>query len=209
MRVTLVIAVAVAALAAAAPGSGAPSDDVVLRPGIGIGELRVGMTFVQARAVFRGAPIVQKRRRYGFQSEYVEYAWGVSDWVVAVVGRGARARVVAVATGLRSERTPRFKVGVGSTERDVRQRLGARCFGKEEQFDPITKQRVYVPTVGKDAMACYLGRDPRGPHTVFSLEEDCRIDPLPAHVHCPAGERVYRVYEVRVGEPRFARGYWG
>ena len=95
---------------------------------------------------------------------------------------------------------------MGSTEAAVRRGLGARCFGKEERRDPITGEPVYTPTIGKDTMTCFLGRSREAPHTTFSLVERCRVL-LPTHVHCPGELRVYRVYEVKVGEPRFIWGY--
>lgn len=198
---------AVVAVAAGSAGA-APQRDALIRPGVGIGQVRVGMTFAQVRRTLGPPEAVLRRRPFGFGGHYTEYGWNGTDWTVAVTGRGDRARVVSVATGLRRERTRIRRVGVGSTELAVRRGLGARCFGKEERVDPITGEKVYSPTFGKDSMTCFLGRSQKAPHTTFSLIEQCRI-PAPHPMQCPGEERVYRVYEVKVGEPRFIWGYWG
>lgn len=207
MRISALIVVA-ASILAAGTADATPSRDALLRPGIGIGGIRLGMTFAQVRRVLGRPDAVLRQRPYGFGGRYTEYAWNGSDWIVAVTGRGDRARVVSVTTALRRDRTRIRKVGVGSTEQAVRRGLGARCFGKEERVDPITGERVYLPTIYKDTMTCFLGRSRKAPHTTFSLVEHCR-DLLPTHVQCPGEKRVYRVYEVRVGEPRFIWGYSG
>jgi hypothetical protein len=204
---TLGLAAVIAAALAVGTASAAPQRDALIRPGVGIGNVRVGLTLAHVRRALGRPEAVMRQRRYGF-GFYTEYAWSGTDWIVAVVGRRDRARVVSVATGLRRERTRLRKVGVGSTEQAVRRGLGARCFGKEERVDPITGEKVYSPTVGKDTMTCFLGRSQKAPHTTFSLIEQCRVL-LPTHVHCPGEQRVYRVYEVKVGEPRFIWGYWG
>jgi hypothetical protein len=199
--------VAAALSLGAASASALPARDAFIHPGVGIGEVRIGMTLAEVRRALGQPEAVMRRRRFGF-GHYTEYAWAGTDWIVAVIGRGDRARVVSVATGLRRERTRTRKVGVGSTELAVRRGLGARCFGKEERVDPITGEKVYPPTVGTDTMTCFLGRSQKAPHTTFSLVERCRLL-LPTHVQCPGEQRVYRVYEVKVAEPRFIWGYWG
>jgi hypothetical protein len=196
MRVA-VLTVAAASILAVASAGATPSRDALIRPGVGIGMVRVGMTFAQVRQALGRPQLVLKLRRFPFGSRYAEYAWGGgTDWIVAVLGSGDRARVVMVATGLRRERT-RSRVGVGSTDLAIRRTLGGRCDAKAS----------YAPYVYKDKITCFLGRRRTIAHTAFSLIEDCQIDPLPAHVRCPLSKRVYRVYEVRVGEPRYLWGY--
>jgi hypothetical protein len=191
----LVVAALVAAALLAGSASAAPSRDALIRPGVEIGPVRVGMTFAQVRRALGRPEAVLKQRRFGFGSRYAEYAWGGSDWIVAVQGRADRARVVSVATGLRRERTRRG-IGVGSTDASVRRHLGARCYGKTGRFDHMAN---------RDTATCFLGRNRDRPHTLFSLIQECRI-PTPWPVKCPVEQQVYRVYEVKVGEPRFM---WG
>ncbi len=110
-----------------------------------------------------------------------------------------RARVVRVATWLRRERT-RGGFGVGSSDRELRRRLRARCLGYDGQ--PDEDGRVWPPVIGKDHIFCVLGgRGWHGYHTVFSAEETCPGMVLPPHAKCPMPRRVYRVYEVAVQEP--------
>ena len=136
-----------------------------------------------------------KRKRLAFREEYAEYAWGGgTSWIVAVHTRDGHSRVVSVATGLDRERTARG-VGVGSAERAVRRKTGARCVGEPR----------YDPDVYKDTMLCYLGRSRRTAHTVFSLVEDC-AEVVPAHANCPPRKVTFVVYEVKVGDPRFIFG---
>jgi hypothetical protein len=201
------IGVLAAVVTVSASASAAPQRDALVRPGVAVGKVRVGMPFQQVRGVLGRPQVVLRQRRYGFDSLYTEYAWGGTNWTVAVVGRGNAARVVSVSTGLRRERT-RAGIGVGSTERSVRRTLGARCFDKEAQFDPITGERVYIPVTRKDTMYCFLGRDRDAAHTAFSLGETCLI-PTPHPMICPKEKRLYRVFEVTVGQPRFTWGYWG
>jgi hypothetical protein len=191
----LVLAALVAAALAAGSAGAATSRDAQLRPGVAIGPIRVGMTFAQVRRALGRPEAVLERRRIGFGTHYTEYAWGGSDWIVAVSGRADRARVVAVATGLRRERTRRG-IGVGSTDTAVRRHLGARCYGQIGRHDHMA---------GRDTAWCILGRSRQRPHTVFALIQECRI-PTPWPVKCPVEQQVYRVYEVRVGEPRYI---WG
>jgi hypothetical protein len=187
--------VAAAFVLAAGSASASPQRDTLVRPGVGIGKVRLGMTFAEVRRALGRPEAVLERQRLGFGAHYAEYAWGGSEWIVAVYGRDDRPRVVSVATGVQRERTRRG-VGVGSTERAVRRTLGARCAGKNTGHDP---------DVYKDTMVCFLGRSVRAPHTLFSLVEDCAV-PVPAHANCPPTKLAYLVYEVKVGEPRYIYG---
>ncbi|MGH3104704.1 MAG: hypothetical protein ACRDN6_11485 [Gaiellaceae bacterium] len=202
MRFLVVVVTAVVLAFIGGTAGAAPQRDALIRPGLGIGNVHLGMTFAEARRALGRPQHVLKQRRFGFGSRYAEYGWGWggTDWIVAVTGRGDRARVVMVATGLRRERTRIRRVGVGSTDEAVRRALGARCDGKNTG---------YYPSVYKDTMWCFLGVRRSTAHTAFSLIEDCQINPLPAHAECPPSKRVYRVYEVRVAEPRFIWGYHG
>jgi len=193
----LALTVAAVSIVAVASATAASSRDALIRPGVGIGEVRVGMTFAQVRQALGRPQVVLKQRRFGFGSRYAEYAWNGTDWIVAVVGSGDRARVVMVATGLRRERTR--GAGVGSTDEALQRALGARCTPKAGKYDN---------TLGPEGIACYLGRSREQPHTAFLLTQDCRI-PTPHPVQCPAEQSVYLVYEVRVGDPRFIYGYFG
>jgi hypothetical protein len=163
----------------------------VILPGIGIGKVRLGMTFGQVRDALGRPGAVLRRERFGFGSQYVEYAWRDTAWIVAVLGRGDRARVVSVSTTLGRERTP-SRVGVGSTEQALRRTVGARCVGREAEL---------TDWQNPDLEVCFLGRTRRAAHTLFLLAAECRIR-TDRHLVCPQDQRVYRVYSVKVGEPR-------
>jgi hypothetical protein len=179
---------AVAAVLAAAAGTaaGASERDAVIRPGVGIGKVRLGMPLARVRLALGPPTAVGRRTKLGFGSEYVEYHWGWSRWRVGVLGRRGGRRVVMVATGLRRERT-RSGVGVGSSERTVRRRLGARC------------GRLSEPQVAQFEGWCYVGN--RGaPQTFFRLGGSCALPPRTTPV-CPMAKRVFTVYEVVVANP--------
>ena len=202
------IGVAVAAAFAAGSAGAAPSRDALLRPGIGVGKVRLGMTVAQVRGAL-GKPDRIVRRSPNGHRDYAEYVWGLDPELrVGLYGRGARARVEAVAT-TRRERT-RQGVGVGSTHRALRRVLGARCYVPP----PIPNGADEYPGYPLQ-MACYVG-DRGGPSTSFRLANHCLI-PTDRHVLCPKSKRRYVAYEAQIissaaqrilggGEPR--RGPW-
>jgi hypothetical protein len=111
-------AVALAALVAAltAATAGARSDaNAVIRHGVGIGKVRLGMTEAQVRAAL-GKPSSTLDEAGSFGRRTHELQYDGSAWLVRLGGRPLR--VVQVATTLRRERT-REGLGVGSFERDV------------------------------------------------------------------------------------------
>ncbi len=188
----------------------APARDSLLRPGIGAGKIRLGMTYGQVRAVL-GRPLrVTDRKRYGFGREYVEYVWGLDpSWRVGVAGEGAAsARVVLISTWRPAERT-RGGVGVGSTHRTLQRRLGARCY----------RQRVGVAivTTYRDFVVCYLGKPEKRPITKFELLMECTLPRDRYSVTCPNDKRRYRAAAVTIvstlgqailgGRCRFERAY--
>lgn len=96
--------------------SGAPQRDVLIRPGVGIGEVRLGMTLAQVKAALGRHDNGWSERR-GFGRRYLELVWdrGPGDFTaVGLLGRPGSLRVVTVGTTRRSERTP-AGVGPGTT----------------------------------------------------------------------------------------------
>ena len=100
-----------------ASASAAPSASRVIRPAIGIGKLRLGMTDAQVRRAM-GKPrfVVARPAAFGLRS--VEYQYGLAEYTVRLFGARGRLRAVRVGTTLRRERTP-SGLGVGSLERVV------------------------------------------------------------------------------------------
>ena len=65
----------VAAVVAAAAAHGAPQRDALVRPGVGIGKIRLGMTPAQVFRALGRTPLVNRRIDFGFGTRYVEYGW--------------------------------------------------------------------------------------------------------------------------------------
>ena len=145
------------ALLLAVSAAAAPSRDLVIRPGVGIGKVRLGMSFAQVRQAW-GPPqaVMKERRRIELQYEFAAY-------VVTLAGPRGRERVVSVGTILAKERT-RQGIGVGSPEAQLR-----RTFGGELRCDAL--ELMYMrgysnPVLAANRRECTLG-NPRGPHTTF------------------------------------------
>lgn len=163
-RCTVGLGVVGAALIVAAGGAGAPTsaaEDASIRPGLGIGGVRLGMTQAQVRAALGKPAAVVRRERRGFGSEYVEFEWNLAAWTVAFAGQPSRLRVVKVATTLRTQRAR--GVGPGSVVRAVSNAFpAARCVDK---WLTHRAPNTIVPS-------SFQGRwlvvgEQRGRHTVF------------------------------------------
>lgn len=185
-----IVALVSGAVLVANLASAAPSRDTLLRPGVGAGNVRLGMTLAQVRAVLGKPSRIDRQEPYGFGSEYVEYAWGVeASWRVGVVGRVASAsRVVFLATS-RRERT-RAGAGVGSAHPVLQRVLGARCYRQRSELAGTTYER--------DFYGCYLGKH-GGPVTFFRLDSRCSL-PRGRYYVCPLAKRRYFAYEVWIAD---------
>ena len=112
---TRAVSVVVALLATAAPAAGAPERDLQIRPGVGIGKVRLGMTLGQVRRVLGPPQVLNRDVELGFGRVHREYVWGWFEWTVALRGAPDGLRVVRVATTRRKHR--HRGIGVGSTVR--------------------------------------------------------------------------------------------
>jgi hypothetical protein len=118
-RPTLVVVSMVLVFAVAAgSGTSAPTSSQLVRRGVGIGKIRLGMTYPEVRRALGRPQLVNRVQNRGFGTRYVEYLWNYGDWRVGLLGPRGRERVVRVSTKLRRERT-REGVGVGSTVRQL------------------------------------------------------------------------------------------
>ena len=117
MRV-VVAASAVALACAAGIASASPSRDALIRPSVGIGKVRLGMTLAQVRKALGRETLVNRRQHLGFGSRHVSLDWNDAQWTVELLGQPGRMRVISVSTLKRTERTSRG-VGAGSTIRRV------------------------------------------------------------------------------------------
>lgn len=186
MRAFALIA-AVASILAAGSASAAPQRDALIRPGVGIGKVRLGMTLAQVRAALGPHTLVNRRQRLGFGSQYLELDWDNGQWLVGLIGRPGRMRVVRIATLKRTERTARG-VGIGTRLQQVRRVFpNARCLTYSRSRMEIrhrdgSKTRFFIET----DWSRYLS----APFLVYDISVDARnAPPLEAEsrsVPCPA-----------------------
>jgi hypothetical protein len=159
MPVLFALVAAVAAMATGSAGA-APERTELIRPALGIGKLRLGMTEAQVRrAMGRPRFVVTRPATFGLRS--IEYQYGLAEYTVRLFGRRGRLRAVRVGTTLFRERT-RTGLGVGTTERRIlRDYPGVRC-------QPLRTQRygsfTAVITIPRD---CTLSA-PSGRRTIFT-----------------------------------------
>jgi hypothetical protein len=158
----LVASVASSVVLVATVGSAdaARSRTALVRPGIGIGKVWLGMSVAQVRRALGPAQLVNRRVRVGFGRSYVEYAWDNGWWLVGFQGRRGRLRVVRIATLSPRERT-RERLGIGSRVRAVLAR-----------YPHATCRRV-GPFLGNGDTQLVV-RHATGTLTVFSLPLDER-----------------------------------
>jgi hypothetical protein len=176
----------VALLVGAAP-AGRPSD-TLLRPGVGVGTIRLGMPLSEVRSVLGRPSAVVRRKPYGFGSEYVEYAWGIERaWHVGVLRRRT-SRVVFLVTS-RPARTA-SGAGVGSTYQVLQRKLGARCYRQ-----PVSPTLPGAAEMHRDFVGCRLGRLGK-PVTGFELLTECTIPADRYSRECPDRTRRYVASEV-------------
>ena len=153
------LAATVVGVGAGAPAAGAPDATALIRPGVGIGKVRLGMTQPQVRrALGRHMVVNVRERRFG--RLYLELAYDYSAYTVGFFGAPGELRVVSVATSLRRERT-RNGLGPGTSLRALRRALrGERC----------RRSRV-VTFVGHHTECSVLARS--GARTTFVAAPEC------------------------------------
>lgn len=127
----------VAMLVASASAVASSSSTLVVRPGVSIGKVRLGMTLTEVRRVLGRPWIVSRRDQVGFGIRYVEYQWAYGTWRVGLRGPRGRERVVRIGTTLRSQRTV-VGIGVGSNVREVVRRYRGRvtCVSRGDRSGP-------------------------------------------------------------------------
>jgi hypothetical protein len=133
------------ALATLAAGGTAGASSQLIRHGVGIGAVRLGMTEAEVRAAL-GRPTALVRSRTAFGGTRLELQFDEAAYAVVLRRRAGGLRVVAVSTILSRERT-REGLGVGSPEARVRRAYGARlrCEPlRTKPFDSASDARVLV-----------------------------------------------------------------
>lgn len=172
MRRAALGAVLVAAAVAASTAGSAPARDALVRPGAGIGKVRLGMTLAEVRRAVGRPQLLNRRVRAGFGRTYVEYAWDYGALTVGFFARAGRLRAARISTTSPSERT-REGLGRGSRPREIARR-----------YPNATCRYKYPPGVEWVTVT-----HPSGRQTLFVVELD-GIGPVRR-----------RVFEVVVKEP--------
>jgi hypothetical protein len=151
-----------AALVLVASASASTQRDALIRPGVGIGKVRLGMTLAQVRAAW-GRPQSQTSQPQTRGGRTIELQYDFGAYVVKLSGFARSERVVSVATTLAKEKTA-HGLGPGALERRVQRayRGELRC----ERLDVWNPPRSAYPLLASNRRECVLG-DRYGPQTVF------------------------------------------
>ena len=119
------VALGCLALALTASAAAATQRDSLIRPGVGIGKVKLGMTIAQVRAAW-GPARARTLETQPRGSREIELQYDFAAYTVRLVGRPKRERVVSVATTLRREKTHQG-VGVGPFEQRLRRQIPGRA----------------------------------------------------------------------------------
>ena len=190
MRVAaLASALMVALIAEAGSANGASDRDAQIRPSVGIGKVRLGMSMAQVRRVLGPPQLLNRRVRLGFGREHREYVWNWFEWSVALRGQPGQLRVVRVTT---SRRNHRYRgIGVGSRMRElVRVFPNATCRG----YLHLNETHILVATSGGRQLRFRVveprmrrGRVPEGPLRVSEVIVQEALPPLGVQI---PGQRI-------------------
>ena len=189
MRKALASALAVAFVAAAGSADAAPERDAQIRPSVGIGKIRLGMTLAQVRRILGPPHLLNRRVKVGFGREHREYVWNWYEWSVGLRGQPGKLRVVRVTT---TRRNHRYRgIGVGSRMRDlVRVFPNAVCRG----YLRLNETHILVRTSGGRQLRFRVveptmrrGRVPEGPLRVNEVIVQEALPPLGVQI---PGQRI-------------------
>jgi hypothetical protein len=81
-----------AAAAVATPAGGSSNSSQLIRPAVGIGKVRLGMSLADVRRALGRDFAVNRRLRRGFGTTYVELGWDYSWWRVGFLVRRGQYR---------------------------------------------------------------------------------------------------------------------
>ena len=183
-RVVALVTVTAAVVAAAA--SAAPQRNELVRPGVSVGKIKLGMTDAQLRRAM-GKPTYTLQHASSFGRRVIEYQFGATaNYVARLAGPRGDLRVVSTYTVLRSERLPNG-FGVGTQEVKIR-----RTYGSKLQCDAWDTFRQQSKTYITGNRECRLP-GPRGSMTVFVSTIADNGYYTPADI-----DRVARVFEIGV-----------
>jgi hypothetical protein len=150
------------ALTLVASASASIQRDALIRPGVGIAKVRLGMTVAQVQAAWgRPQAVTIEPHMRGGRTIDLQYDFGAYE--VTLSGAPGQERVVTVATTLAKEKTSQG-LGPGSRETRVQRLLRGRL--RCERLDVVTLPRSPYPLLHSNRRECVLG-EPGSPQTVF------------------------------------------
>ena len=161
-RFTLPLVLVAAALAAL-PAGATTTHDLVIRPGVGIGKVRLGMTPAKLRAAM-GKPLAVLPLQAPFGRRAVEWQYGYGAYTVRLEGRGSVLRVASVTTTVRAERT-REGFGVGTPQARVERAFAGhiRCARLRTGTIGGSNNTIFVLDKNRECVVTH----PSGARTVF------------------------------------------
>jgi hypothetical protein len=154
-RLVVAAAVAVSAALTASGATGTPARDALVRPGLAVGKVRLGMSFAEVRRAVGRPQLVNRQLRVGFGRTYVEYAWDYGELTVGFFSQRGRLRAARISTT-----SPRERTGTGL-------RLGSRPRDIARRYSNATCRYKYPPGVEWVTV-----EHPSGRQTLFVIELD-------------------------------------
>jgi hypothetical protein len=128
----------------AVPAHGA---NELIRPGVGIGKIQLGMTAAQVRRAM-GRPLAATSRQESFGRRVTEWQFGLAAYVVVLAGRSTQ-RVTSVTTSIRRERTSEG-FGVGTAEARLVARFGSRLRCEQLHTGPFSETQRFEIVLDKN-----------------------------------------------------------
>lgn len=200
------VAFVVVLLSAGGAAQATPTRDALVRPGVGIGELRLGMTLEETLRTL-GRPVVFEVVRVFPEQRlrYLQYRTRDYSWRIAVFGVRGRERLARISSRVRRERT-RGGVGVGTPVAKLPVALRAQrpvCVKRYPFFNYVLHEDLYVA-------ACAV-RTPgidRSTTTVFDGEATCAVPVLRYQGCTSIRYRVGTVYMESDELTRYDLSWW-
>ena len=167
-RSLLVAATALVSIASTVALVRAGPADGAIRPGVGIGPIRLGMTEQQVRRAL-GRPNTVQRARAGRIYVVSLNFYMRGDYRVTLRGPRGAVRVILVGTVSEDEKTPEG-IGIGSSEKDLRGAYPSmRCKDVRGSGSGVTRRECRVGPRTRRHMIFVIGRGPNPPKVIEVL----------------------------------------
>lgn len=179
MRVVIgaLVSTALLALVLASAATPITSADALVRPGVGIGKLRLGMTLAQSRRAL-GQPLLLEQATRVSQGtlRLSRYESDNGLWQLALLGARGNEKLVSIGTTSRRERLP-SGLGIGTIVSTIPERLSAldpKCV----RGDAFINYRLVATGITTCAITT------KGVLTIFVGEAECAVPPV-RYQGCP------------------------